>query len=672
MRLLFLSDLTKISGLGAKSAEKLAFLGIYNQADLILHLPFRYQDKTKITPIANAVIGDEVLVKLKVITTTIKGKQLICHLIDKNHTPITWRFFNSTIYMRQNLVRDYEVEGFGEIKITNSGLEMFHPEYRILSLGQPSLLSKTLSPVYPLTGGIFQANLAKWISLALENFNAHNTNSKFKQAINLLHHPDITQDIKQIINFKHQLQQYLILEELATRKLLMLKAREKVKRQISYALPNSGDEITKLKLNFNLTNAQQRAITEVLENIQTTQPMRRLLQGDVGCGKTIVAVIAALVCVHNNKQVAIMAPTTILAKQHFISFNNYLKHLNLNIVFLTSKQKTSEKNQTLEMIKTNADIVIGTHALITDEVQFRDLALVIIDEQHKFGVKQRITLNDKAKVNPHQLLISATPIPRSIVMSAYGELDVSVIDEMPKGREKISTLVINNSKKLELISKIEQVCAKSEQVYWVCALIAESENYNANPATQTYQELLSHLPQLKIALVHSKTPKDEKKQIMADFKTGKIDILVATTVIEVGVDVPNASFMVVENAEKMGLANLHQLRGRVGRGQIQSTCVLLYQAPLSDTAKQRLDILRNTTDGFKIAAKDLELRGAGEVLGTAQSGIISFKIADIVRDEYLMANANKLAKKMFASSAQTQDALINRWTNAENRKYIIS
>ncbi len=671
-----MTDLTKLSGLGQKSAEKLAHLGIYSQADLLLHLPYRYQDKRSISTLDRLEVGHEVVFRGVVREVKPSAKQLICVLETNQGRTFSIRFFNYTQYMRTSFVRGYEVECFGEMRIGRKGPELFHPEYKILSLGQPSLLSPTLTPVYHTTGGIFQANIAKWVKEAITEFNALNEASEFKRAINAIHFP--SEDIQQLLEFRHPLQEYLITEELASRKLLMLRAREHLATKQSYALQSSPRDIahiiSQLQLPFALTNAQHRVVQEILADMRDTTPMRRLLQGDVGSGKTIVCIIAALVAVAGGKQVVLMAPTTILAKQHFDSIAQYLERYNspIQVVYLSSKLTSSEKKQVQNDIATGADIIVGTHALITDEVEYRDIGLVLIDEQHKFGVAQRIALHEKARVTPHQLLVSATPIPRSLVMSAYGELDVSVIDELPKGRTSIHTVVMNSTKKRELIQKLHSIIASKQQVYWVCSLIEDSEQYNAQAATTTYTELVSLLPDARIALVHSKISAETKQHIMSEFKMGNIDILVATTVIEVGVDVPNASCMVIENAEKMGLSTLHQLRGRVGRGALKSTCILLYQTPLSKAAQSRLHILRESNDGFVIAQKDLELRGAGEVLGTAQSGGISFKIANIIRDERLMKDANTLAKQLYSEQSPLVETLIERWTNAENRAYLMS
>ena len=661
--------LTNLAGLGQKSVEKLAHFNIFTQQDLLLHLPFRYQNKTKFSDLLTATVGNEVLLKLtidSVVTIAKNSSQLIVHLCDKHGTKLVWRFFHFNYYQRQQFVRKTEVECFGELKISNLGLEMFHPEYRLISNNQNTLLSNTLTPVYFCRDGISQNQLRKWIIEALVNFNQITENSAFKKSINLLHSPSSDEDLESIIEFRHIAQTTLIIQEFAARKLAMLRARAKIRKQKTIAIKVNNTLINKLNINFELTNSQQKVIKEIQRDINSTKPMLRLLQGDVGCGKTIVAIIASLSVVADKKQVAIMVPTTILSEQHLFSFKEILQPLGINIAFLVGSQNTQQTKENLNLIKGKADIIIGTHALLQKNVIFRDLALVIIDEQHKFGVEQRLKLIQKGRNPPHTLAMTATPIPRSIMMSIYGEMDISIINELPKGRKKTQTIAINIDKKLTLLEKVRQVCKNNSQVYWVCVLIDESENFNATPVVDSFDFLCKNLPEFKVELLHSKIDKVNKQRVMQDFTTGKINVLVATTVIEVGVNVANANFMVVENAEKLGLAQLHQLRGRIGRGADNSMCVLMYSSPLSVNGKERIDIMRQTTDGFVIAKKDLELRGVGEVLGVNQSGMADFKIANLVRDEYLLDDANKLARDYFKQSVKEQDDFIHRWIMEKN------
>jgi ATP-dependent DNA helicase RecG len=670
-------QLLDIKGLGQKSVEKLAHFNIFSPNDLLLHLPFRYQNKTQFSELSNLVVGDEVLLRLVVESIEVVGfgikSMLLVHLLDSNQQQIIARFFHFSQFQRQQFVRGSEVECFGEVKITRLGLEMHHPEYRIISANQSTLLRNTLTPVYHTKEGITQNQLRAWITVALDDYNNTNAkNTEFKNAVNMLHHPHKDDNLDAILNFTHPVQQQLIIQEFASRKLALLQARQKIRTQNTTPLIRNNSLIKKIKLDFALTNAQKRVLQEIETDIASTKPMLRLLQGDVGCGKTIVAALISLIAIESGKQVAILSPTTILSTQHQESFEALFTPLGITIAFLISSQTSTQRRKNLDLIKNDADIIIGTHSIFQKEVIFRDLGLIIIDEQHKFGVEQRLQLRQKAQQPPHLLAMSATPIPRSLMMSIYGEMDISIIDELPKGRKKVQTLLINADKKEQVATKIQEVCNNGQQVYWVCVLIEDSENFNATPAIQSFEFLTKALPLSKVALVHSKISKQEKEQIMQDFAGGNIDVLVATTVIEVGVNVPNASVMIIENAEKLGLASLHQLRGRVGRGSSESFCILLYGNNLSDNAKQRLETLRSTNDGFEIAKKDLELRGVGEVLGVNQSGIANFKIANLVRDEYLLEQANNLAKEYIAKDKTTQDEFMSFWVHDKNQELVTS
>jgi ATP-dependent DNA helicase RecG len=670
-------QLLDIKGLGQKSVEKLAHFNIFSPNDLLLHLPFRYQNKTQFSELSNLVVGDEVLLRLVVESIEVVGfgikSMLLVHLLDSNQQQIIARFFHFSQFQRQQFVRGSEVECFGEVKITRLGLEMHHPEYRIISANQSTLLRNTLTPVYHTKEGITQNQLRAWITVALDDYNNNNIeNTEFKNAVNMLHHPHKDDNLDAILNFTHPVQQQLIIQEFASRKLALLQARQKIRTQNTTPLIRNNSLIKKIKLDFALTNAQKRVLQEIETDIASTKPMLRLLQGDVGCGKTIVAALISLIAIESGKQVAILSPTAILSTQHQESFEALFTPLGITIAFLISSQTSTQRRKNLDLIKNDADIIIGTHSIFQKEVIFRDLGLIIIDEQHKFGVEQRLQLRQKAQQPPHLLAMSATPIPRSLMMSIYGEMDISIIDELPKGRKKVQTLLINADKKEQVATKIQEVCNNGQQVYWVCVLIEDSENFNATPAIQSFEFLTKALPLSKVALVHSKISKQEKEQIMQDFAGGNIDVLVATTVIEVGVNVPNASVMIIENAEKLGLASLHQLRGRVGRGSSESFCILLYGNNLSDNAKQRLETLRSTSDGFEIAKKDLELRGVGEVLGVNQSGIANFKIANLVRDEYLLEQANNLAKEYIAKDKTTQDEFMSFWVHDKNQELVTS
>ena len=682
-----LSDpIISISGLGQKTSDRLNQLGIHTLEHLLFHLPSRYQDKTTITPLSSASVEDEILIEVSIDRIEVipsRQRQLLCYLSDNQNQRVLLRFFHFTQYQKQALVRGETIQCFGEIKIGRQGLEMHHPEYRIISQDQKPLLESTLTPVYPLCAGVSQNKMKQWVNNALDVLKASVIDDYFekitqsampslKDSLFLLHHPNKDEDLSKIEAFKHISQQRLIIEELAAHQLSLLKIKEarKSKESKTFSIKSTLSNKLISSLEFDLTSAQSRCISQINEDLSTSEPMHRLLQGDVGSGKTIVAVFALIQAAENNFQTAVMAPTEILARQHLQNFSNYLSPLGIQIAFLSGSQNTQERKENLSLIENGqAKVIIGTHALFQENVYFEDLALVIIDEQHKFGVHQRLSLSKKASLTPHQLVMTATPIPRSLTMSAYADLDTSVIDELPPGRQTIETVALSNARRDELITKIKQISKEGRQIYWVCTLIEESEVLRAESAEKTFTYLTDNLKDLKVVMIHGRLTKSEKEIIMSDFSTGKTNLLVATTVIEVGVNVPNASLMIVENAERLGLAQLHQLRGRVGRGSEKSACVLLYQSPLSQTAKERLDILRQSNDGFLIAQKDLELRGPGEILGTQQTGIASMKIANIVRDAYLLKQVGYYSSKMLEAEPNSQNALMNRWIDEEKTHY---
>mgnify|MGYP006102676765 FL=1 len=682
-----LSDpIISISGLGKKTSDRLNQLGIHTLEHLLFHLPSRYQDKTSITPLSSASVNDEILIEASIDRIEVipsRQRQLLCYLSDNQNHRVLLRFFHFTQYQKQALVRGETIQCFGEIKIGRQGLEMHHPEYRIISQDQKPLFEPTLTPVYPLCAGVSQNKMKQWVNKALEVLKAsviddyfekitNNTMPSLKDSLFLLHHPNKDEDLLKIESFNHISQQRLIIEELATHQLSLLKIKEARKSKESKPISIRSSLSNKLisSLEFDLTSAQSRCINQINEDLSTSEPMLRLLQGDVGSGKTIVAVFALIQAVENNFQTAVMAPTEILARQHLQNFTNYLSPLGIQIAFLSGSQNTQERKDNLSLIENGkAKVIIGTHALFQENVYFDDLALVIIDEQHKFGVHQRLSLSKKANVTPHQLVMTATPIPRSLTMSAYADLDTSIIDELPPGRQTIETVALSNARRDELIEKIKQISKEGRQIYWVCTLIEESEALRAESAEKTFTYLSDNLKDLKVVMIHGRLTKLEKEIIMSDFASGKTNLLVATTVIEVGVNIPNASLMIVENSERLGLAQLHQLRGRVGRGSEKSACVLLYQSPLSQTAKERLDILRQSNDGFLIAQKDLELRGPGEILGTQQTGIASMKIANIVRDAYLLKQVGFYSSKMLEAAHDSQNALMSRWIDEEKTHY---
>ncbi len=682
-----LSDpIISIKGLGKKTSDRLNQLGIHSLEHLVFHLPRRYQDKTSITPLSRANVNDEILIELTIDRIEVvpsRQRQLLCYLSDNQNHRILLRFFHFTQYQKQALIRGETIQCFGEIKIGRQGLEMHHPEYRVISQNQKPLLESTLSPIYPLCSGISQNKMKQWVNYSLEVLQISQLDDYFekitqqsmpslKSSLMLLHHPEKNEDLSKIESFKHISQQRLIIEELATHQLNLLKTKKarKSKKTNAFKIQDSLSNKLLGSLDFDLTNSQSRCIKEINEDLSSSEPMLRLLQGDVGSGKTIVAVFALIQAVENNYQAVIMAPTEILARQHLQNFTDYLKPLNIQIAYLSGSQNPQERRGHLDFIESGeAKVVVGTHALFQESVNFENLSLVIIDEQHKFGVHQRLSLSKKANKTPHQLVMTATPIPRSLTMSAYADLDTSVIDELPLGRQAVETVALSNSRRDELIEKIKKISDEGRQIYWVCTLIEESEVLRAESAEKTFNYLTDNLKDLTVVMIHGKRTKSEKEMIMRDFEKGKINLLVATTVIEVGVNVPNASLMIVENSERLGLAQLHQLRGRVGRGSEKSICVLMYQSPLSANAKERLDILRQSNDGFMIAQKDLELRGPGEILGTQQTGIASMKIANIVRDAYLLKEAGYYSSKMLEASEDSQNAMIRRWIDDEKTHY---
>jgi len=673
-----------LQGVGSKSQDRLNQLGIFTLEDLLYHLPIRYQDKTKFHSLDNSQISEEVLIEgeiVKIEESFSTNKHLIISLKNDSKHELILRFFHLSFYQKKQLSRGDVIQCFGELKLGKYGFEMHHPEYRNITKGQKTLISKSYTPIYPLTNGIYQNQMREWV---LEVFKAIKRDSltdyqknlfglpDLDDALEIIHQPETVTDIEQIIQETHPAILKLKIDELAANNLGLRRIKEIRKSILSKSIKMKNHLRSKLisSLNFELTQAQNRVIDEILQDLAGSKPMFRLLQGDVGSGKTIVAVNAILEVVENGYQVALMAPTEILATQHYQSLQKYLSPFDINIGFLTGSQNRKEKDTELDNISSGkSQVIIGTHALFQDVVNFKNLNLIVIDEQHKFGVHQRLELAKKSKETPHQLVMTATPIPRSLTMSIYSNLDTSIIDELPSTRKPIETIAISSDRKDEIIGKIENVCREGKQVYWVCTLIEESDNFNAESAIESFSYLNERLPQYSIELIHSKIDKSNKSQIMEKFSNGEIDILVSTTVIEVGVDVPKSTLMVIENAERLGLAQLHQLRGRVGRGSDQSYCVLMYQSPLSNNAFERIDILRKTNDGFLIAEKDLELRGPGEILGTQQSGIVTMKIANIVKDSNLLPKVHSLIDELLKLPEDQQNNFIARWIKNDKSQY---
>ncbi|HDL5834125.1 TPA: ATP-dependent DNA helicase RecG [Mannheimia haemolytica] len=673
--------LTALSGVGAAISEKLSRIGINNVQDLLFHLPMRYEDRTRITPIADVRPESFATIEGYVQLTEVQfGKRPILSVtLSDSTSKIMLKFFNFNAGMKNSLATGVRVKAFGEIKRGRFMAEIHHPEYQIIRDNQPLVLAETLTPIYSTTEGLKQASLRKLTEQALallekvkvaellpDEYNPHKYS--LKEALQLLHRPPPTISAEVLEKGDHPAQKRLIFEELLAHNLAMQQLRLGVKQQYAEALTYQTDIKQRFldSLPFKPTHAQSRVTADIEQDLAKPHPMMRLVQGDVGSGKTLVAALAALLAIDNGKQVALMAPTEILAEQHANNFANWLNPFGIEVGWLAGKVKGKARTAQLEAIK-NGDVqmIIGTHALFQDNVEFHHLALVIIDEQHRFGVHQRLTLREKgAKENnyPHQLIMTATPIPRTLAMTVYADLDTSIIDELPPGRTPITTVVISEDRRVEIVQRVYQVCKQEHrQAYWVCTLIDESEVLEAQAAAAIAEDLQRALPDLRIGLVHGRLKPQEKQAIMAEFKAANLDLLVATTVIEVGVDVPNASLMIIENSERLGLAQLHQLRGRVGRGATASHCVLMYKPPLGKISSKRLQVMRDSQDGFYIAEKDLEIRGTGEILGTKQTGMAEFKVADLMRDRKMIPLVQRYAKQIISENQPLAEALIKRW-----------
>ncbi|MBO2558573.1 ATP-dependent DNA helicase RecG [Shewanella algae] len=689
MQRLDLIAITELKGVAAKMAEKLHKLGINTVQDLLFHLPLRYEDRTRIYPIASLTPGSYGTIEAEIQSSQIingRKRMLICNVRDDSGT-MTLRFFNFSAAQRNAMQQGLTIKAYGEVRRGNHQAEIIHPDYKILKGDEPPNLSETLTPIYPTTEGLKQASWMKLTEQALNLLQEDGlqellpealrpNQQSLAQAVRTLHRPPADVDIYRLEQGQHPAQQRLVQEELLAHNLSMLKLRERSNHDKAVPLPATGALLNPFlaALPFKPTGAQQRVVADIGRDIEKPQPMMRLVQGDVGSGKTLVAAMAALQAIENGYQVAMMAPTELLAEQHAINFSQWLEPLGLKVGWLAGKLKGKARAQSLEDIASgSAQMVIGTHAIFQEQVQFHKLALIIIDEQHRFGVHQRLGLREKGisqGFHPHQLIMTATPIPRTLAMTAYADLDTSIIDELPPGRTPVTTVAISDSRRQEVIDRVRQAALNDgRQAYWVCTLIEESEVLECQAAEDTCEELRTALPELSIGLVHGRMKSAEKQQVMDSFKRGDLKLLVATTVIEVGVDVPNASLMIIENPERLGLAQLHQLRGRVGRGAVASHCVLLYKAPLSHTATKRLGVLRQSNDGFVIAQKDLEIRGPGEVLGTRQTGIADMKVADLVRDQALIPHIQKLARHVMSQAPENVDAIIQRWLG-DRQQYV--
>ncbi len=677
-------SVASLAGIGGQTAQRLEKLGIRTIQDLIFHLPHRYEDRTRVYPIGSLMPGMTVLICGRVEFTDIlpRGRKSLISRISDGTGFISLKFFHFSASQHNALQPGTLISCFAEVRHGFAGFEMVHPEYKTISSPDSCVTETCLTPVYPLTEGLRQATLRKAIKQALsicvlenqllpdwipESILKRYHYPSLLEAIRTLHAPDESISMTALQNGSVPALKRLAFEELLAHHLSLRQSRNKTKVWQAPRLP--GNPVTSEHfiriLPFSLTRAQQRVMAEIEADCCQSHPMMRLVQGDVGSGKTVVAAYAALLALSAGFQVAIMAPTELLAEQHFRNFSNWFENFQTQVVFLTGQLKGNSRKDALQaLVDGSAGVIIGTHALFQESVNFHRLGLIIIDEQHRFGVHQRLALREKGQqtgLRPHQLVMTATPIPRTLAMLQYSDLDISIIDELPPGRKPIVTSVIPAERRADVIARIGNWVARKRQAYWVCTLIEESEVLQCEAAEKTAERLTQALPNVRIGLVHGRMKAAEKEAVMQAFKQHRLDLLVATTVIEVGVDVPNAGLMIIENPERLGLSQLHQLRGRVGRGEGDSFCLLMYQSPLSDTARQRLGILRDSNDGFVIAEKDLQLRGPGEVMGTRQTGAMHFKIADLSRDSDLLDNIQQIADTFFNESPEAVQPLIDRW-----------
>ena len=674
-------EVTQLNGVGPAVAAKLGKLGLHTVEDLLFHLPTRYQDRTRLVPLNALSPKSACLVEGQITSSSLqRGRRVSLRVnISQNGANLGLRFVHFHANQTKSFTNGRNIRCFGEIRPGPQGLEMVHPEY-VLFDDVPPALADQLTPIYPTTEGLSLTRMGQLIAMAwhqleqgsliLNELLPHQLISRYQlpslvASLKQLHYPHLNQDLNQLQDQVTPAKLRLVLEELIAHQLTLSRAKQRNQRLPAPVLAvKRGLEQALIKnLPFQLTKAQQRVWQEVASDLETPTPMVRMVQGDVGSGKTVLAALGACRAIDNGCQVAVLAPTEILAEQHLNSFRHWLEPLGVVVTFLTGKQKTQTKRQSLAAITSGeGQIVIGTHALFQEAVHYQHLGLVIIDEQHRFGVAQRHSLVKKAPQGSglHQLVMTATPIPRTLAMSAYGDLDHSVIDELPPGRKPINSVLINNNKRADVIERIHQACNSGQQVYWICPLIETSDVLQCEAAQDTATLLTLQLDNINVGLVHGRLTSVEKADVMNRFKAGEIQLLVATTVVEVGVDVPNANLMVIDNAERLGLAQLHQLRGRVGRGQTQSHCLFMYQAPLSTMGRQRLDILRQSNDGFVIAEKDLQLRGPGEVLGTRQAGTIGLRIADLMRDAHLLPEVKRIAAGYAAYPDKTSQIIL-RW-----------
>ena len=674
--------MTALRGVGESLALKLNVLGVETIQDLLFLLPLRYEDRTRVVPLGELLPGQRVAVEGEVLLTDIafRGRrQMLCRIGDGSGT-LTLRFFYFTTQQQNGLARGVRLRCFGEVRRGPQGLEIVHPEYRRTDSSAAKAAEDHLTPFYPATEGLTQGRLRALVGMALDDTSARDLQDwlpaavladtqlpTLREALMYVHRPPADAPVDQLMEWRHPAQRRLAFEELLAHQLSLRLLRQRIQSDPGWPLASGGALKAALlaTLPFSMTSAQARVLLDIERDLALAKPMLRLVQGDVGCGKTLVAALAATQAVQLKRQVALMAPTELLADQHAQNFKRWFEPLGVTVTALTGRLTGKARSAVLAGIREgHAAIVIGTHALFQEAVEFHSLALVIVDEQHRFGVHQRLSLREKGGRDghqPHQLIMTATPIPRTLAMTAYADLDVSVIDELPPGRTPVKTVVLAESRRDEVVMRIRGACLEGRQAYWVCPLIDESEEMPYQAAEETAASLAAALPEIRVGLVHGRMPSAAKEEIMRRFKEGAIQLLVATTVIEVGVDVPNATLMVIENAERMGLAQLHQLRGRVGRGRHESSCLLLYRAPLSQLARERLGVMRDTNDGFIVARRDLDLRGPGELLGTRQTGLAQMRVADLIRDADLLPTIQIAAESLLRKWPLHVEPLIRRW-----------
>jgi ATP-dependent DNA helicase RecG len=676
-----------LRGVGPALADKLAKLGVTQVQDLLFVLPSRYEDRTQISAIGSVRHGMRVVVEGEIQLTEVvyrRRRQLLCRVADRTGS-LTLRFFYFSAAQQANLARGTRIRCFGEVRRGPLGLEIVHPEYRRIG-AEAAPLEEVLTPIYPTTEGVPQARLRYLIDLALREAETSGVRDwipsellskldlpPLAEALSMMHRPPRAVHLAELTSGRHPAQRRLAFEELLAHQLSLRLLRQSIKADPAEPLRDAAGTEKRLltSLPFSLTGAQARALADVDRDLAADRPMVRLVQGDVGCGKTVVAAAAAARAVGSGMQAALMAPTELLAEQHAKTFERWFAPLGIDVALVTGSLPARTRRSALECVASGEiKLVVGTHALFQESMEFQRLGLVIVDEQHRFGVHQRLSLRDKGTRGgrmPHQLIMTATPIPRTLAMTAYADLDVSVIDELPPGRTPIRTTVFPQTRRAEVVERVHAQIKLGRQAYWVCPMIEESEELRYQAAEESAASLAEALPDVQVGLVHGRMPPREKERGMYAFKEGKIGLLVATTVIEVGVDVPNATLMVIENAERMGLAQLHQLRGRVGRGAHESDCVLLYGDTLSEVARARLKAIRETNDGFEIARRDLELRGPGELLGTRQTGLADMRIADLMRDSDLLPSVQSAAETLLKQDLTAVEALTHRWVGTGAR-----